>query len=512
MGEILDDSNTSKGMALFGVIGGIGRTIGPVIGGFLAMPADHYRAFKGTLFEKYPFCLPCLVISVSCFLILVLAYFQLMETLAIRKKDDKSKSGRSTRTHRSNSTGQSYAPLDFAEEPDSPRLVDDDKKEFEKDQLLGNGKRRKIINGRNDLAYGLLSDDEETSVHRDNQLPALNPMHHSSLIANSSLELTPTRTSSSRASSPKRKDKKVSFAGLVMVKVIGSDLLAYGNLKKIDPVEEPLLIESSSGSRSDHSEEASRNWLTTSPSDEETVRHTQVNPMTSKVDEHDLNPVPSTRSTLSSSAVLPPNVPRYSNGSSEYDASISSSSLSSTLKYLLSRQEVLITTSLYGFYGFIQLASNDIFPLWVVTSPADGGLGYNSYLIGTVTMITGPITIFMQLIVYPYLAQSYGELSVYRYGSALFAIGMVFIPSISSIPYAEPNSFLSFLLVISGLTIMSVSAMWTMITIFVLINNSCYSHQRGTVNGIAQTFASIGKLSGPYIGANIFAWSETNGR
>jgi MFS family permease len=30
--EILDDSNTPRGMALFGVIGGIGRTIGPAIG------------------------------------------------------------------------------------------------------------------------------------------------------------------------------------------------------------------------------------------------------------------------------------------------------------------------------------------------------------------------------------------------------------------------------------------------------------------------------------------------
>jgi MFS family permease len=30
--EILDDTNTPRGMAVFGVIGGVGRTIGPVIG------------------------------------------------------------------------------------------------------------------------------------------------------------------------------------------------------------------------------------------------------------------------------------------------------------------------------------------------------------------------------------------------------------------------------------------------------------------------------------------------
>lgn len=32
MSEILDDSNNTRGMAIFGVIGGVGRTVGPLIG------------------------------------------------------------------------------------------------------------------------------------------------------------------------------------------------------------------------------------------------------------------------------------------------------------------------------------------------------------------------------------------------------------------------------------------------------------------------------------------------
>jgi hypothetical protein len=498
IGEILDDSNTSKGMALFGVIGGVGRTIGPIIGGFLAMPADHYPIFKGTLFERYPFCLPCLIISVSCFLILILAYFQLVETLVIHKKNDKSKSSMIQSRRRKGSTGPTYTSIDMSEELDSPRLDNED-------PAVGNnnGKRKKFLNGRNDeLAYGLLTDDEENALHRnhDNHLPSTtNPMiHTSSSAAAASLELTPMKKSLARRStalnSPKRKDsgKKVSFAALVIIKVIGSDLLAYGNLKKIDPVEEPLLPESSTSSSSQVSRS---NQRITNPSEEE--------------EEEELTHVHS----ISESAVLPPNVPRYSNGSSEFETSTSASvSLSATLRYLLGRPEVLITTSLYGLNGFIQLAANEIFPLWVVTSPRDGGFGYNSYIIGIVTMATGPITIFMQLVIYPYLAERYGVLRVYRYGASLFAVGMFLIPSISAFPDASGDSWVSFISVIAGLTIMSVSAMWTLITIFVLINNSCYSHQRGTVNGIAQTFASIGRLAGPYFGANIFAWSETNGK
>ena len=39
MSEITDDTNNARGMALFAVVGGVGRTIGPMIGGFLSEPA-----------------------------------------------------------------------------------------------------------------------------------------------------------------------------------------------------------------------------------------------------------------------------------------------------------------------------------------------------------------------------------------------------------------------------------------------------------------------------------------
>lgn len=174
---------------------------------------------------------------------------------------------------------------------------------------------------------------------------------------------------------------------------------------------------------------------------------------------------------------------------------------------------------------------------------------------------------------YPILAERLGVLRVYKYGIFLFAITAILIPSISLLPsqaalrlhslqyfekhqqvppatkfYSNSNGYLLnqlsnngiisyvsnilsgrhleesdttplvmnqdwsvFILVILGLSFISISSMWVIISIFVLINNSCYSHERGKVNGIGQTFASLGRLSGPYIAANVFAWSEVNG-
>ena len=56
---------------------------------------------------------------------------------------------------------------------------------------------------------------------------------------------------------------------------------------------------------------------------------------------------------------------------------------------------------MYGLNGFVQIISSEIFPLWVVTSKADGGLGFSANNIGTAIMLSGVLTIFLQLFVYP---------------------------------------------------------------------------------------------------------------
>ena len=57
----------------------------------------------------------------------------------------------------------------------------------------------------------------------------------------------------------------------------------------------------------------------------------------------------------------------------------------------------------------------------------------------------------------------------------------------------------------------TVSQTLAMTAVMVLINNSCYSCVRGTVNGIGQTLASTARVIGPFVGGVIFAWSESNG-
>lgn len=86
IGEILDDTNTPEGMALYGVFGGSGRFIGFLVGGILVSPANRFSVFKDTVLDKFPFALPSAAVAVSCAIIFLFAYFELQETLKIRLK------------------------------------------------------------------------------------------------------------------------------------------------------------------------------------------------------------------------------------------------------------------------------------------------------------------------------------------------------------------------------------------------------------------------------------------
>ena len=42
---------------------GVGFAIGPLLGGTLLRPADRFSAFRGTVFDAFPYLLPCLVVA-----------------------------------------------------------------------------------------------------------------------------------------------------------------------------------------------------------------------------------------------------------------------------------------------------------------------------------------------------------------------------------------------------------------------------------------------------------------
>ncbi|XP_028803348.1 protein ZINC INDUCED FACILITATOR-LIKE 1 isoform X2 [Neltuma alba] len=80
--EILPEEYQATGLATYSSAWGIALVIGPALGGYLAQPVEKYPHIfpKGSLFDKFPYFLPCFVISAFALAVLV-ACIWLPETL-----------------------------------------------------------------------------------------------------------------------------------------------------------------------------------------------------------------------------------------------------------------------------------------------------------------------------------------------------------------------------------------------------------------------------------------------
>ncbi|KAG2057774.1 MFS general substrate transporter [Suillus hirtellus] len=85
MGELTDSTNMAQAFALIPIVWSIGGFIGPLIGGTLARPQDHWPAlFAGPFWRNYPYFLPCAVAACLLVLALVMMLMFLEETLSTK--------------------------------------------------------------------------------------------------------------------------------------------------------------------------------------------------------------------------------------------------------------------------------------------------------------------------------------------------------------------------------------------------------------------------------------------
>ena len=81
IGDVSTPKQLATRMGLIGAAFGLGFTIGPFLGGEFSSPAERWGIFVGTVFETYPYLLPCLIASVLSTGSLVMAYYKLPESL-----------------------------------------------------------------------------------------------------------------------------------------------------------------------------------------------------------------------------------------------------------------------------------------------------------------------------------------------------------------------------------------------------------------------------------------------
>ncbi|KAG1772302.1 MFS general substrate transporter [Suillus occidentalis] len=87
IGELTDSTNMAQAFACFSIVWSIGGFAGPLMGGTLARPQDHWPAlFANSFWGKYPYFLPCAVAACLFVLALFIMTFFLEETLSTRRR------------------------------------------------------------------------------------------------------------------------------------------------------------------------------------------------------------------------------------------------------------------------------------------------------------------------------------------------------------------------------------------------------------------------------------------
>ncbi|KAH7885550.1 major facilitator superfamily domain-containing protein [Phlebopus sp. FC_14] len=82
LGDLTDSTNMAQGFALMPLAWSLGNTVGPVLGGTLARPQDHFPAvFSDPFWEQFPYFLPCGIAAAYAVLTFTLVLFFLRETL-----------------------------------------------------------------------------------------------------------------------------------------------------------------------------------------------------------------------------------------------------------------------------------------------------------------------------------------------------------------------------------------------------------------------------------------------
>ncbi|KAF8875897.1 major facilitator superfamily domain-containing protein [Infundibulicybe gibba] len=82
MGELTNSSNRAQGFSLIPIVGAIGATLGPLVGGTFARPHERFpQVFGGKFWQDYPYFLPCLVTSSYVCVSIIVGLLFLKETV-----------------------------------------------------------------------------------------------------------------------------------------------------------------------------------------------------------------------------------------------------------------------------------------------------------------------------------------------------------------------------------------------------------------------------------------------
>eukprot|EP01113_Clastostelium_recurvatum_P018241 TRINITY_DN2151_c0_g1_i6.p1 TRINITY_DN2151_c0_g1~~TRINITY_DN2151_c0_g1_i6.p1 ORF type:complete len:574 (-),score=120.49 TRINITY_DN2151_c0_g1_i6:28-1749(-) len=174
----------------------------------------------------------------------------------------------------------------------------------------------------------------------------------------------------------------------------------------------------------------------------------------------------------------------------------------------------VLTIASVGTTGLLYVIIDEVFPLWAMTTLAQGGLNFSSAQIGLTWSIGGASLVLYQMFVYYRLARRFGTLKLFQAGLALMIVTFIFYPFNGLVARSSSNP--AILWVTLGTTIILRTIFGNTIgTSQSVLLNCCggedIQRYRGMINGLANALSGLFRSIGPFVGASVFAWSLASG-
>ncbi|KAI5077227.1 hypothetical protein GOP47_0007051 [Adiantum capillus-veneris] len=159
--------------------------------------------------------------------------------------------------------------------------------------------------------------------------------------------------------------------------------------------------------------------------------------------------------------------------------------------------------SIYSLWGLHDMAYSEIFSLWCVSPETYGGLGLTTSDVGNILSAAGAALLVFQLFVFAPLANRFGAIQIIRVPIVMT------LPLVAVYPLiARLDGVSLWIAIIPAACIKNVLSLCIITGLFILINNSAPTKQRGFVNGISMTCMSLFKAIGPASAGVVFSWAE----
>lgn len=175
------------------------------------------------------------------------------------------------------------------------------------------------------------------------------------------------------------------------------------------------------------------------------------------------------------------------------------------LKELFTRQ-VTLNILAYSLLSAQSTACDQIFPMFLATSIADGGLSLDPSTIGICLSITGAIAMVLQIVIFPPLQRRLGSAWCFRTATAFYSCVYLTIPFLQRLSGKSTSTVcLGVLAVLFGRTLAGVFAFPASA---IMITNAVPTVRLlGSVNGLNQAAGSFMRMLGPAVFGFILSYS-----